>query len=121
MRFEPLRTFNFTFSIPELELDEQFKLCVAAVSWDDAAKKLLTTIRLFEDSNHKKWFDLFHRADFSGKLELLNGNGSINITYTFSNLKLTNTYFALSYLNPEQQSNNLSVDLTFTYDEVVGV
>jgi len=117
--YSPLKKFNFSFIPEELDDADNFKLEVESVSWETITKKLMVSVRLFENGNHKKWFSILSRGKFTGLLELFLPDGSIDTKFRFDNIRLINTFMALSYLNPPNQSDTLTIDLTFSFESMV--
>jgi len=117
--YEPLRTFNFVFTIPELKDGESFRLGVSSLSWFSAIKQIDLYVKLFEDTNKRSPFEkqlFYKKSNLTGKLELLSSKAKTTKVFIFKGLKLKNAAMQLSYHSKDNSA--LEWQLSFTYTSV---
>lgn len=117
--FEPLKPYNFTFTILELEDPDSFKLGVSKVNWTHSPRELNVSVRLFEDAPKCKnpWLShVCRKIKFTGELLILRSSGDPVISYTFHGMRLKNQHMSFDYQMDPMAYRVVETPLLFTYE-----
>jgi hypothetical protein len=116
MSFEPLRSFNFTFEIPELDEADTFKLSVESFEWCSEGNIIDLSIRAFDSKSRAPWdrqLIFQDKRELNGKLSLLNTKGDMVKDFYFKNLKYKSHVLQLSYTPDDTQTVKFHFSLTY--------